>query len=66
MRDMQKQHRVTDWLRSKNIPHDRFVTEKEYGKHESDFLADQLGLDDQPQQKARGGSIQPLLPEFKE
>ena len=66
MRDITKYNGLRGWMYDKGIEHNRYLTEQEYGKHESDFLADQLGLDDQPQQKARGGSVQPLLPEFKE
>jgi hypothetical protein len=51
LRDVQKTPKLHGWLKEKGIPHERYMTEQEYGKHESDFLADQ------PQLKARGGSI---------
>ena len=57
MRDITKHAGLRGWLFDKGIQHNRYLTEQEYGKHESDMLADKLGIDKQPQQKAKGGSV---------
>ena len=61
MRDMNRHTGLSNWLSSKGVQHPRYLTEQEYGKHESDMLADKLGLDNQ-QGMAKGGEVkQPSL-----
>jgi hypothetical protein len=51
LRDIERTPKLKEWLRSKNIETPRYLTEQEYGKYESDFLAEQLGM-------KKGGAVQ--------
>jgi hypothetical protein len=57
IRDITKTPMLHGWLKDNNVAHDRYLTEQEYNKHESDMLADKLGINQQPQQKAKGGEV---------
>jgi len=50
LRDIDRTPKLKEWMRSKNIETPRYLTEQEYGKYESDFLAEQLGM-------KKGGSV---------
>jgi hypothetical protein len=51
LRDLEKTPVLRQWLKGKNIPHNRFVSEDEYNNHEGDFLLDRLN------EKAQGGIV---------
>lgn len=51
MMDIRNKQNILKHLAENNIPHNNYLTEDEYKKHESDYLAKNLGL-------AKGGKVQ--------
>lgn len=56
LRDLTNTPNLKSWLELNQIPHNRFVTGREYGEYESSFLADRHGIDGKSGM-AKGGAV---------